>query len=97
MLADRSLRATFFVVAQNLRDPSLRALAARARAEGHRIGNHTLTHGSALGRRPGRDVADTEIGQAQSLLEGLTTAKLFRPNGDKGGELDEHMLSEDWG
>jgi len=94
VLADRSLRATFFVVAQNLRDPSLRQLAARAQFEGHRIGNHTLTHGVPLGRRPGRDVAEAEIGQAQSLLEGLTTAKLFRPNSDKG-ELGQQMLSED--
>ena len=94
VLADRSLKATFFLVAQNLRDPSLRELAAQVRAEGHRIGNHTLTHGAPLGRRPGRDVAEAEIGQAQALLEGLATAKLFRPSGDKG-ELGEHMLSED--
>jgi peptidoglycan/xylan/chitin deacetylase (PgdA/CDA1 family) len=72
----------------------LRELAARARDKGHRIGNHTLTHAVILGRRPGRDVAELEIGQAQSLLEGLNTDKLFRPNGDLG-RLGPHMLSQD--
>ena len=94
LLAKRSLKATFFLVAQNLRDPSLRELAVRAQAQGHRIGNHTLTHGAPLGRRPGRDIAAAEIGEAQTLLEGLATAKLFRPNGDRG-QLGKHMLSED--
>jgi len=94
VLAERSLKATFFLVGQNLRDPSLRELALGTRAQGHHIGNHTLTHGAPLGRRPGRAVAEEEIGEAQSLFEGLATARLFRPNGDKG-ELGEHMLSED--
>ena len=42
MLAAHGLRATFFVVGEALR--AHRALAERAHAEGHWIGNHTLTH-----------------------------------------------------
>ena len=94
VLARRSLKATFMLVGEYLRDPALRTLAQRTRAAGHVIGNHTLTHGVPLGKRPGRDAAEREIGEAQRLLGELATGKLFRPNGDKG-RLGEHMLSED--
>jgi peptidoglycan/xylan/chitin deacetylase (PgdA/CDA1 family) len=94
VLARRSLKATFMLVGEYLRDPELRKLAQRIRDEGHAIGNHTLTHGVPLGKRPGRDVAEREIGETQRLLGELATGRLFRPNGDKG-RLGEHMLSED--
>ena len=92
VLTDRSLTATFFFVGERLQDPALRDIAERVRDAGHRIGNHSLTHGEPLGRRPGFDVAEREIGQAQALLAGLTTERLFRPNGDRG-VLNEHLLS----
>ena len=94
VLARRSLKGTFMLVGEYLRDPELRKLARQIRAEGHAIGNHTLTHGVPLGKRPGRDVAEREIGETQRLLGELATGRLFRPNGDKG-RLGEHMLSED--
>lgn len=94
VLAQRSIQATFFVVGQNLRDPALHALAVRAREQGHRIANHTLTHGLALGRRPGREVAEEEIGVTQQLLAGLADDLLFRPSGDRG-KLGPHLLSAD--
>ncbi len=49
VLAERGLKATFFVVGEQLR--AHRALAERAHAEGHWIGNHTLTHPRPLGER----------------------------------------------
>jgi peptidoglycan-N-acetylglucosamine deacetylase len=94
VLAQRSLKATFMLVGEYLRDPERRALAQRTRAEGHAIGNHTLTHGLPLGKRPGREVAEREIGETQQLLGDLASGRLFRPNGDKG-RLGEHLLSED--
>lgn len=94
LLAQRSLQATFLLVCDYLRDPALRTLAQQTRHQGHAVGNHTLTHGVPLGKRPGRAVAEREIGEAQQLLGELATARLFRPNGDKG-RLGEHMLSED--
>jgi peptidoglycan/xylan/chitin deacetylase (PgdA/CDA1 family) len=93
-LASRSLRATFMLVGEYLRDPALRKLAERTRAEGHVIGNHTLTHGVPLGKRHGREAAELEIGQTQQLLGDLASGRLFRPNGE-GGRLGPHMLSED--
>ena len=44
VLAGRDVPATFFVVGNRLREPAGRALAERAKAEGHRIGNHAHPH-----------------------------------------------------
>lgn len=90
VLARRELSATFFVIADKLRDPARRALAERAFAEGHRIGNHTLTHGAPLGRRPPAEAVQ-EIAEAEALLGPLNPHRLFRPNGG-GGALGPHLL-----
>lgn len=92
VLAERSLTATFFFVGEKLQEPALCEIAARVRDAGHRIGNHSFTHGEPLGRRTGFAVAEHEIGQTQALLAGLTSERLFRPNGDRG-LLDEQLLS----
>ena len=42
VLGERGVKATFFVVGEQLREH--RELAERAAAEGHWIGNHTFTH-----------------------------------------------------
>lgn len=91
VLARRRLSATFFPVAQKLRDPARRALAERVVAEGHRIGNHTLTHGAPLGRRGGAE-AIAEIAEAEALLAPLNPGRLFRPNGG-GGAMGPHLLN----
>lgn len=90
-LARRGLTATFFPIAQKLRDPARRALAERALADGHRIGNHTLTHGAPLGLRGGAE-AVAEITEAEALLGPLNAHRLFRPNGG-GGALGDHLLN----
>ncbi|TCH97624.1 polysaccharide deacetylase family protein [Roseococcus sp. SYP-B2431] len=92
VLARRGLAATFFVIGGKLRAPGAFALAERARAEGHRIGNHTLTHGAPLG---GRGAADSvhEIAGADALMGALHgPERLFRPNGG-GGRLGPHLLN----
>lgn len=92
VLARRRIRATFFLVGQKLRDPAARACAERAQAEGHAIGNHTLTHGEPLGRRGAED-AVTEIAATDALLGALHGPdRLFRPNGG-GGALGPHLLN----
>jgi len=93
VLRRRGIRTTFFVIGERLRDPSLRALAERAHAEGHWIGNHTLTHAGPLGERCDAGHAAVEIGQAQSLLGALSHPdRFFRPVGG-GGRLGPHLLS----
>jgi peptidoglycan/xylan/chitin deacetylase (PgdA/CDA1 family) len=89
VLAARGVRATFFVVGEQLR--AHRALAERAHAEGHWIGNHTLTHPRPLGEA-GEDTA-REIEVAQAELGPLAHPdRLFRPSGE-GGELEPGLLS----
>ena len=92
ILARRGILTTFFTIGEKLRDPARRDLAARARAEGHQVGNHTLTHGVPLGRRGGADAVH-EIAECDELLGPLREpAKLFRPNGG-GGALGPHLLN----
>jgi peptidoglycan/xylan/chitin deacetylase (PgdA/CDA1 family) len=91
-LATHSIKSTLFVTGACLRDPQARRLAERARAEGHWIGNHTLSHGIPLGLDGPRARVEREIGEMQHLLGDLAhPLKLFRPNGN--GRLGPHVLS----
>jgi peptidoglycan/xylan/chitin deacetylase (PgdA/CDA1 family) len=88
ILRARGLKATFFVVGEQLR--AHRSLAERAAAEGHWIGNHTLTHPRPLGVAGD---ARREIEATQHELGALAhPARLFRPSGE-GGELERGLLS----
>lgn len=93
VLADRGVAATFFVVGTMLAAPGARALAERAVAEGHWIGNHSLTHATPLGDRPDDDHAAAEIDEAQAAIGDLThERRFFRPFGG-GGILGPHLFS----
>src|ERR1700759_4317848 len=89
-LERRGLRATFFIVGEQLarsREP-----AERAHAAGHWIGNHTYSHAKPLGRVDAR-TAREEIERTQELLGELAHPdKLFRPPGG-GGALGPHLLN----
>jgi len=86
-LAERGLRASFFVCGRGNRlHPALRAgreeglaILARARDEGHWIGNHTLTHTVELGTTQDAAVIDREIGGNDAILGALNEHRLFRP------------------
>jgi peptidoglycan/xylan/chitin deacetylase (PgdA/CDA1 family) len=92
ILAARGIRTTFFLLGRKLVLPGARALAQRARAEGHWIGNHTWSHGSPLGTRPGPEVARDEIARTQDELGDLAHPdKLFRPHG--GGSVGPQLMS----
>ena len=93
VLKSAGIAATFFVLGTKLADPARRALAERAHAEGHWIGNHTMTHGTPLGRLRERGAARREIQEAQKLLGNLAHPdRLFRPFGG-GGALGPHLLN----
>jgi peptidoglycan/xylan/chitin deacetylase (PgdA/CDA1 family) len=84
--------ATFFVCGREARDPERRAILQRARREGHRIGNHTLTHTVELGTTDDPDVVRREIGEAQDALGDLADPeRYFRPYGG-GGVLGPRLL-----
>jgi peptidoglycan/xylan/chitin deacetylase (PgdA/CDA1 family) len=93
VLARAGLKASFFVLGEKLRDPARCAVAERARAEGHWIGNHTFHHARPLGLSPDPEIAAKEIGRTQELIGDLADERrLFRPLGG-GGRLGRHLLS----
>ena len=94
VLGKHRIGATFFVLGSKLAEPGRRALAKRAHAEGHWIGNHTMTHSTPLGRvaDPARSIA--EIVETQALIGELGHPdRLFRPFGG-GGEIGPHLLND---
>ncbi len=92
ILATHGIRTTFFVLGRNVATRDGRKLAERAHAEGHRIGNHTWSHGAPLGRLDA-DESVAEIARTQEAIGDLAdSAKLFRPVGG-GGALGPHLLS----
>jgi peptidoglycan/xylan/chitin deacetylase (PgdA/CDA1 family) len=93
-LGEHGARAIFFVVGQDLRRPGARALAERAAAAGHWIGNHTMSHHEQFGVRDDPGFAREEIDAAQRELGDLAHPdRLFRPYGG-GGVLGPQVLSE---
>lgn len=93
-LAERGIKATFFVVGERLADTGGRELVERAAAEGHWIGNHTYTHTTPLGQDGPAERVRHEIGDTERLIGDLAhPRKLFRPNGS--GALGSHILSRD--
>ena len=95
VLRTEGIRATFFVLGAKLADPARRALAERAYAEGHWIGNHTMTHAVPLGNINEVGKARSEILETQALIGELSHPdRLFRPFGG-GGALGPHLLNSE--
>lgn len=93
VLARFAVSATFFVCGRDATRPEHRAILARARAQGHLVGNHTLTHSIELGTTADPAVARREIGDAQAALGDLAEPeRLFRPYGG-GGVIGPRLLS----
>ena len=92
VLDETGVLTTFFIVGDDLLRPGRREIAANARARGHRIGNHTMTHSVLLGHEMDPAIPEREIDEAQTVLGDLAHAeKFFRPWGD--GNLGPHLLS----
>jgi peptidoglycan/xylan/chitin deacetylase (PgdA/CDA1 family) len=94
VLARRGVKSTFFVIGEKLVQPENRALAERAHAEGHWIGNHTWSHSVPLGLMAA-DAAKAEFDRTQQAVGPLMHPhRFFRPYG-QGGNLDHRLLSGD--
>lgn len=92
-LRRHEVKATFFVLGDKMRDR--RALAQRAHAEGHWIGNHTYNHQVPLGLAAERGLAISEIERTQALIGQLAhPRRFFRPFGG-GGVLDRRLLNRE--
>lgn len=95
VLKRAQVAATFFVLGSKLADPARRRLAEQAHAQGHWIGNHTMTHQRPLGTIQEPGVARAEILDTQALIGTLAhPARLFRPFG-RGGDLGPHLLNQE--
>jgi peptidoglycan/xylan/chitin deacetylase (PgdA/CDA1 family) len=93
VLRRRGVTAHFFVLGKQLATPIGQRLVARARDEGHLIGNHSYSHEVPLGDDPRPDAAEREIAATDALLAALVTGpKRFRPFGGSG-VLGPHLLS----
>jgi peptidoglycan/xylan/chitin deacetylase (PgdA/CDA1 family) len=91
-LKARAIKATFFAVGTRLLSPEGQALAGRAKADGHRIGNHTYSHTVPLGRCASGAAAVNEIRMNEALIGALAEAPpLFRPFGG-GGNITPDLL-----
>jgi peptidoglycan/xylan/chitin deacetylase (PgdA/CDA1 family) len=94
VLARREIKSTFFVIGEKLAQPGHRALAERAHAEGHWIGNHTWSHSLPFGLLAA-DAAKSEFDRTQAAIGPLRNRHcFFRPYG-QGGNLDNRLLSRD--
>ena len=94
VLARRGVKSTFFVIGEKLGRPGHRALAERAHAEGHWIGNHTWSHSLPFGLMAA-EAAKSEFDRTQAAIGPLRHRHcFFRPYG-QGGNLDNRLLSRD--
>jgi peptidoglycan/xylan/chitin deacetylase (PgdA/CDA1 family) len=93
ILAGQRILTTFFVIGSKLGETAPVSLMQQAHAAGHWIGNHTFSHTVALGDRPDRAHALSEIEGAQQRIGRFShPEKLFRPYGNSG-RLGPHLLS----
>ena len=92
VLDAHAVKATFFLIGQELAKPGRRAIARDAASRGHRLGNHTLTHSVQLGDSDDPDLPAREIGESDAILGELAHPnRYFRPWGD--GAMSERLLS----
>src|SRR5208337_3073845 len=70
VLREERAKATFFIVGNRLKEPGAPEIVAHAIADGHTIGNHSLTH---------RDL--TLFSEHDITTEVVTTSKLLEPLG----------------
>ena len=90
VLCRHRVKSTFFVIGQKVAQH--RALAERAPAEGHWIGNHTWSHSLPFGLMAA-DAAISEFDRTQQAIGALMhERRFFRPYG-QGGNLDNRLLS----
>jgi peptidoglycan-N-acetylglucosamine deacetylase len=93
ILAQRGIKANFFVLGKATAAPTGRALVERTLGEGHRVGNHSYSHVTPFGLLADPEESVREIVETQRLLEEIgVTTRMFRPFGG-GGNINADLLS----
>lgn len=98
-LKERGVRATFFVVGENIEKGANRDMIERMYEEGHLIGNHTYSHADLASLSP--EQAKAELDRADQIIEAITGEKPWivrAPYGrlPDGMEEDAHRLYVKW-
>lgn len=85
ILAERGIKATFFVVGKQLETAAGMALLDKIIADGHWVGNHSYNHATPFGESVEGGYAIREIRDTQELISRRgVLEKLFRPFGSFG-------------
>ena len=92
VLERHAVKASFFVIGEKLREPALYRQAEQAHDAGHWIGNHSMTHGSRLGKTGGWTRRNENRRGAGPYRSIVSSRCFFRPFGG-GGHLDRRLLS----
>jgi len=97
MLKDRKVRATFYVVGDMItgNPSSAPGLLRRMVAEGHEIGNHTVTHGTLS--RMSDDALRSELTRAHDMIlkeTGVAPRSMRPPGGAIKSDQKKLMLQE---
>jgi peptidoglycan-N-acetylglucosamine deacetylase len=93
ILAQRGIKATFFVLGKAIATLAGRALVERTLGEGHRVGNHGYSHETPFGLLADPEEGVREIVETQRLLDDIgTRTRMFRPFGG-GGRINADLLS----
>ncbi len=91
LLAERSLRATLFVIAEDLEDDAKRELLREAVRRGHEIGSHTVSHRHLVGLPPAERRRElVESRERLSRFSGVAVAGFRAP----GFALDRPTLQQ---
>ncbi len=90
-LKERSVKATFFVIGENIEKDGNKAVIERMHEEGHLIGNHTYHHVNLAGLT--KEEAHRELAMTDELITGITGEEvlLVRP---PFGAFPERMEEE---
>ena len=90
LCADVGVRATLFVVGDDLSDPGFARAVARAAVQGHEVQSHSFAHDYALSRRSALDI-DSDLRRSCDALQAITGV---RPVGFRapGYNLSEALL-----
>ena len=80
VLARHGVKSSFFVIGRKMESAEGRAAVARAKDEGHWIGNHSYTHSISLGDSDDPALYDAEVTRSQEIIGARAHPdRLFRP------------------
>ena len=96
MLRDRNIKATFFVVGELAKEHP--EIIRNILADGHEIGNHTMTHPLNITRLSDEKIRQ-EVGGLSQLLQDIAgyRSRLFRPPGGNTNPHIKQWLYDEYG